>query len=86
MDLAYVGKLAKDNNGVKCPLVRQDLLDRTVDAKGMKTKNSKRTVCAFLTIITKKVVPKKFGLTREQNLRESSKDYAKLKEYKVTLQ
>ena len=33
MDLAYVDKLAKDNNGVKYLVVRQDLFDRTVDAK-----------------------------------------------------
>ena len=59
MDLAYVDKLAKDNNGVKYLLVRQDLFDRTVDAKGMKTKNSKETVRAFLTMITKKNHPKK---------------------------
>ena len=52
MDLAYVDKLAKDNNGVKHLLVRQDLFDRTVDAKGMKTKDSKQTVCKFLTMIT----------------------------------
>ena len=86
MDLAYVDKLAKDNNGVKYLLVRQDLFDRTVDAKGMKLKDSKETVRAFLSMITKKNVPKKFGLTREQNLLESSKIYAKLKEYKFTLQ
>ena len=54
MDLAYVEKLAKDNNGGKCLLVRQDLFDRTVDAKGMKTKVCKETVRAFLTLITKK--------------------------------
>ena len=36
MDLAYVDKLAKENNGVKYLLVRQDLFDRTVNAKGMK--------------------------------------------------
>ena len=58
MDLAYVDKLAKDNNGVKYLLVRQDLFDRTVDAKGMKTKDSKETVRAFLTMITKKNRPK----------------------------
>ena len=44
MDLAHVDKLAKDNNGVKYLLVRQDLFDRTVDAKRMKTKDSKGTV------------------------------------------
>ena len=54
MDLACVDKLAKDNNGVQYLLVRQDLFDRTVDAKGMKTKGSKKTVRAFLTMITKK--------------------------------
>ena len=54
MDLAYVDKLYKDNNGLEYLLVRQDLFDRTVDAKGMKTKDSKETVRVFLTIITKK--------------------------------
>ena len=67
MYLAYVVELAKDNNGGKCLLVRQDLFDRTVDAKEMKTKDSKETVRVFLTMITKKNRPKKFGLTREQN-------------------
>ena len=47
MDLAYVDKLAKDNNGVMYLLVRQDLFDRSVDAKGMKSKDSKETVRAF---------------------------------------
>ena len=47
MDLAYVDKLAKENNGVKYLLVRQDLFDRTVNAKGMKAKDSQETVKAF---------------------------------------
>ena len=47
MDLAYVDKLAKENNGVKYLLVRQDLFDRTVNAKGMKTKDSQETVKTF---------------------------------------
>ena len=50
----HVDKAAKDNNGVKYLLVRQDQFDRTVDAKGKKTKGSKETVRAFLTKITKK--------------------------------
>ena len=61
MDLAYVDRVAKDNNGVKYILVRQDLFNRTVDAKGMKTKDSKKTVPAFLTGITKMNLPKKMG-------------------------
>ena len=47
MDLAYVAKLAKENNGVKYLLVRQDLFDRNVNVKGMKTKDSQETVKAF---------------------------------------
>ena len=91
MELAYVDKLAKENNGVKYLLVRQDLFDRPVDAKGMKTKDSKETVCAFLTMITKKDRPKFgytkiYGLKREQKLLESLKNYAKLKDYKFSLQ
>ena len=73
MDLTHVDKLAEDNNGLNYLLVRQDLFDRTVDAKGMKTKDSKETVRAFFTMITKKNRPKKFGLTRGKNLLESLK-------------
>ena len=44
MDLACIDKFAKENNGVKFLLVRQDLFDRTVTAKGTKTKDSHETV------------------------------------------
>ena len=54
MDLAYVDKLAKENNGVKYLLVHQDLFDRTVNAKGMKTKDSQETVKAFSSMIRKR--------------------------------
>ena len=59
MDLAYVHKLAKENNGVKYLLVRQDLFDRTVNAKGMKTKEAQETVKASSSMITKWNRPKK---------------------------
>ena len=59
MGLAYVDKLAKENNGVKYLLVRQDLFDRTVNAKAMKTKDSQETVKAFSSMITKRNGPKK---------------------------
>ena len=42
MDLAYVDKLAKKNNDVKYLIVRQDLFDRTVNAKKRKQKNPKK--------------------------------------------
>ena len=59
MDLSYVGKRAKDQNGGKHLPDFQDMFDTTVDAKGMKTKYSHETVCAFLTMVTKKNRPKK---------------------------
>ena len=59
MDLAYVDKIAKDNKGLKYLLVRQDLFDGTLDAKGMKSKDSKETVRAFLSMITKKELSQK---------------------------
>ena len=59
MDLAYVNKMAKEDNGVKYLLVRQDLFDRTVNARGMKTKDSVETVKAFSSMITKTESTKK---------------------------
>ena len=64
MDLAYVDKLAKENNGVKYLLVRQDLFDRPVNAKGMKTKDSQETVKAFSSMITKRNRPKKIWVDK----------------------
>ena len=43
MDIANVDKLAKDNNGVKYLQVRQDLFDRTVDAKGRQKTRRKQS-------------------------------------------
>ena len=59
MDMAYDDKLAKDKNGVKYLLVRQDLFARTLDAKRIKAKESKETVRAFSTMITKNNRPTK---------------------------
>ena len=56
--MAYVDKLAEDKNGVMYLPAGQDLFDRSVDAKGMKTKDSKETVPGFLSMITKKNRPK----------------------------
>ena len=60
MDLVFVDKLAKDNNGVKYLLIRQDMFDRMVDAKGVKAKDSEETVKFFSKMITIKNRPKKF--------------------------
>ena len=64
MHLAYVDKLAKENNGVEHLLVRQDLFDRSVNAKGMKTKDSQETVKAFLSVITRRNRPKKIWVDK----------------------
>ena len=45
--LAYVDKMAKEKNGIKYLLVRQYLFDTTVNAKGMKTKESQEIVKTF---------------------------------------
>ena len=63
-DLAYVDKLAKENNGVKYLLVRQDLFDRSVNAKEMKTKDSQETVKAFSSTITKRNRPKRIWVDK----------------------
>ena len=64
MDFAYVDKMAKKNIGVKFLLVRQDLFDRTVNAKGMKTKDSQETAKAFSSMITKRNRPKKIWVDK----------------------
>ena len=86
MDLYYVDKLAKNANGVKYLLVCQDVYDKTVDSKRMKTRNSKETVRTFLTVSKKTNNPRKTGSKREQNFWESIKNFAELKEIKFTLQ
>ena len=64
MDLAYVGKLAKENNGVKYLVVRQDLSDTFVNAKRMKTEDSQEIVKAFSSMITKRNRPKKIWVDK----------------------
>ena len=73
MDLAYVGKLAKENNGVKYLLVRQDLFDRTVNAIGMKTKDPQENVKALSSMITKKNRPKKIWVDKGTEFRGAFK-------------
>ena len=68
MDLAYVDKPAEDITGVKNFVVLQDLFNRTVDAKGMKTKDSKETVRVILTMITKKNRPDKIWVAKGTQL------------------
>ena len=81
--MAYVDKLAKDSKGVKYHLVRQDLFDRTVDAEGMKTKDSKETVCAFLSVITKTNRPIKFWVDKGTEFAGEFKKLCKAEEIHI---
>ena len=75
MDLGYVDKLAKENNGAKYLLVRQDLIDRTVNADGMKTKHSQETVKAFSSMITKRNRPKKIWVDKGTEIAGAFKQF-----------
>ena len=85
MDLAYVDKLAKKNNAVKYLLVRQDLFDRTVNAKGMKTKVSQETVKAFSSMITKKSRPKKIWVDKGTQFAGAFKKFCAAEAIQITL-
>ena len=47
IDVEYVEKLAKVNNGLKYLPVRQDLFDRTVDSKGIEKKTPQKRFVRF---------------------------------------
>ena len=51
-------------NGVKYLLVRQDLFDKTVNAKRMKSKDSQETVKAFSSMITKRNRPREIWVDK----------------------
>ena len=85
MDLAYVDKLAKENNGVKYLLVCQDLFDRTVNAKGMETKDSQETVKAFSYMITKRNRLKKIWVDKGTEFAGAFKKFCAAEGYKFTL-
>ena len=61
LDMEYAAEKAKKNTGVLYPLDCQDWFDRTVDAKRIKTKNSKQTVRAFQFMITRRIGSEKLG-------------------------
>ena len=81
MYLAYVDKLAKENNGVKYLLVLQHLLRRIVYAKGIKTRFSQETVKAFSSMITKRNRPKKIWVDKGTNLLYRLKSFVLLRGY-----
>ena len=85
MDLAYVDKLAKQNNGVKYLLVCPVLFDRTGNANGMKTKDSQETVKAFSSMITRRIRPKKIWFDKGTENAGAFKKFCAAQGYKFTL-
>ena len=47
MNLTYVDRIAKDSHGVEYVLVRENPFNKTVDAKGMVTKNLIKQLVQF---------------------------------------
>ena len=85
IDFAYVDKLAEETNGVKFLLVRQDLFNGTVNAEGMKTKDSQETTKAFSSMLTKKNRPKKIRVGKGTEFAGASEKIVLLMRYKFTL-
>ena len=67
IDLAYVDKLAKDNNGVKCFLVRQDPFGRMVDAIGMKIRIPRKQFVHFWLWFKKELTRNNLGWQVNRN-------------------
>ena len=75
MDLAYVDKLANDNRGIKNLLVRQDVFDKTIDVRGLKTEDSRETLRAFAQMITKRKRPQKIWVDKGKEFSGDSKKF-----------
>ena len=85
MDLAYGDKLLKVNNGVKYLLVQQVLFDRTVHAKGMKSKDSNELAHAFSTMVTEKNRPEKMWIEKGTEFAGEFKILCKPEGIQITL-
>ena len=70
---------------VKRLLVRKSLSDGTKELEKLKTKDSEETVSTILSMVLKKQ-PEKFPLAKTEDLLDSLKKFAQLKEYIITLQ
>ena len=64
MDLAYVDKLSKDNREKEYLLVRQDVFDKTIDVRGLKTKHSKEALIVIAQMITKRKRPQQIWVDK----------------------
>ena len=87
MDLAFVDKLASQNNGVKYLLFAVDIFPRFFRVQTVETKYAKEILQAFRKLISrKKTLLKNFGLIKEQNMGELLKNFAGRKTLKFNHQ
>ena len=64
MDLAFVNKLASQNNGVKQLLVAVDIFPRIVRVQRTKAKYAKNTLQGFKKMISRKTTPEKLWVDK----------------------
>ena len=86
MDLAFVDKLASQNNGVKYLLVAVDIFSRFVRVQTMKTKYAKDTLQAFRKMILRKNTPEKLWVDKETEYGGTFKKFCKEKDIEVIQQ
>ena len=83
MDLAFVDKLAGQNNGVKYLLVAVDIFSRFVRVQTMKTKYAKDTLQAFRKMISRKNTPEKLWVDKGTEYGGTFKKFCKEKDIVV---
>ena len=85
MDLAFVEKLASQNNGVKYLLVAVDIFFEICQSSNNENKVCQRHFTNFTRFLEKTLL-KNFGLIKEQNMGELLKSFARRKTLKFTQQ
>ena len=81
MDLAYVvDKLAKDNRGKEYLLFRQDVFDKTIRVRGLKTKDS------FAQKISKRKSPQKVWVDKKKDFAADFKNFCNREQYRFIQQ
>ena len=67
MDMAFVDKLASQNQRVKCLLVDADIFSRFVRVQTMETKHAKDTLHACKERFLEETLLKNFGVINNRN-------------------
>ena len=83
MELAFVDKLASQNNGVKYLLVAEDIFSRFARVQTMKTKYAKHTLKAFRKMISRKNTPEKLWVDKRTEYGGTFKKFCQEKDIEV---